>query len=51
MQNDGFVFITIDCGVTPQAQKTGVSPSLIVTLSPKSGLFISLMPIAAGSPI
>ena len=37
-------------GVTPQAQKTGVSSSLTSTLSPKSTLFISSMPITAGSP-
>ena len=33
------------CGVTPQAQNTGISPSLIVTESPKSGFEISLIPI------
>ena len=37
-------------GVTPQAQKTGVSPVRISTGSPKSGRVRSPMPMAAGSP-
>ena len=43
------LFITTACGVTPQAQNTGTSPAAIVTLSPKSGLLISFMPIIAFS--
>jgi hypothetical protein len=39
--------ITIDCGVTPHPQKTGISPALMSTASPKSGLLISLIPKSA----
>ena len=38
MQNSGFTVATTDCGVTPQAQNTGISSSLIGTASPQSGL-------------
>jgi len=37
--------------VTPHAQNTGVSPSRIVTASPKSTCAMSRMPMAAGSPM
>ena len=43
--------MTTAWGVTPHAQNTGTSPSLISTGSPNSGLLISLMPMAEGSPI
>ncbi len=33
--------ITAACGVTPQAQNTGISPGRSVTGSPKSGLLMS----------
>lgn len=39
------------CGVTPQAQKTGTSPSRISTGSPKSGVDRSVMPNASGAPM
>ena len=32
-----FEFITAACGVTPQAQNTGISPASIREASPKSG--------------
>jgi len=51
MQTPGFAFTTTAWGVTPQAQKTGISPFLIVTGSPKSGLLRFLIPIFEGSPI
>ena len=51
MQNAGLDFITIAWGVTPHAQNTGISPSCIVTASPKSGLFMSAIPIRVGSPM
>ncbi|CPN79771.1 Uncharacterised protein [Bordetella pertussis] len=34
MQNSGRTAATTDCGVTPQAQKTGISPARISTASP-----------------
>src|SRR5215470_16532518 len=51
MQNSGFTVATTDCGVTPQAQNTGISSSLTGTASPQSGLAMSLMPISSGLPI
>lgn len=48
--NDGRACMATACGVTPQAQNTGVSPGRISTGSPKSGRAISWMPMAAGSP-
>ena len=39
------------CGVTPQAQNTGVSPGRISTASPNSGASMSRTPMAAGSPM
>ena len=48
-RSDGFASIATACGVTPHAQKTGISPGRISTGSPKSG-WRSLMPMAAGSP-
>ena len=47
----GLEAIATAWGVTPQAQNTGTSPSLISLLSPKSGLSTSLIPITDGSPI
>eukprot|EP00293_Proteomonas_sulcata_P016742 CAMPEP_0184294956 /NCGR_PEP_ID=MMETSP1049-20130417/5992_1 /TAXON_ID=77928 /ORGANISM="Proteomonas sulcata, Strain CCMP704" /LENGTH=59 /DNA_ID=CAMNT_0026603381 /DNA_START=59 /DNA_END=241 /DNA_ORIENTATION=+ len=40
------------CGVTPQAQNTGISPSRIVTASPKSGSesFELSIPRSSGDP-
>ena len=38
-------------GVTPQAQKTGTSPSWIVTGSPNCGLARSAIPSVSGSPM
>src|SRR5574344_2870922 len=49
--NSGFTFMATACGVTPQAQKTGTSPGLMVEGSPNSGLLISLIPMALGSPM
>src|SRR5712692_1673116 len=46
----GFEARATACGVTPQAQNMGISPRLISTASPQSGLVTSLMPMAAGSP-
>ena len=34
MQNAGWAFRMADCGVTPQAQKTGISPGISATASP-----------------
>ena len=34
MAMSGFVFMMTFCGVTPHGQKTGTSPSFIVTMSP-----------------
>jgi hypothetical protein len=51
MQNSGFTVATTDCGVTPQAQNTGVSSAFICGGSPKSGFMMSLMPISSGMPI
>src|SRR5713226_6894881 len=45
MQNSGFAVATTDCGVTPQAQNTGISSSLTGTASPQSGL-----PRGTGAP-
>ena len=43
--------MTTACGVTPQAQKTGISPGLIGTGVAEIGAAeMSRMPIAAGSP-
>src|SRR2546429_240339 len=39
------------CGVTPHAQNTGTSPARNGCASPQSGLLMSLMPSAAGSPM
>src|SRR5580658_705294 len=50
MQNSGFTAMITDCGVTPQAQNTGISSSWIGTASPQSGLAIFLMPIDSGLP-
>ena len=47
----GFADNTARVDVTPQAQKTGVSPALMVTGSPKSGLDKSGMPRIFSSPI
>jgi uncharacterized protein YcsI (UPF0317 family) len=51
MAKSGFVAMIAACGVTPQAQKTGISPGLTGTASPKSGLPISSIPMAPGSPM
>src|SRR5579864_1264905 len=48
MQNSGFTAMMTDCGVTPQAQNTGISSSPIGTGSPQSGLAMFLIPIASG---
>src|ERR1700721_3849299 len=50
MQNSGRTAMITDCGVTPQAQKTGISSSPIGQGSPQSGLAVSLMPIMSGLP-
>src|SRR5258708_38038502 len=50
MQNSGLTVATTDCGVTPQAQNTGISSLLICAASPQSGLAMSLMPISSGLP-
>src|SRR6516164_7761567 len=50
MQKSGLTAIITDCGVTPQAQNTGISSSCTGTASPQSGLPISLMPIISGLP-
>ncbi len=44
IRNTYFDFITTDCGVTPHAQNTGISPSRISTASPKSGRDKSVIP-------
>ena len=51
MQKSGFDFSKIDCGVTPQAQKTGIS-SFFKFLGglPYSGFFKSFIPISLGFP-
>src|SRR5213595_1954129 len=51
MQKSGFAVATTDCGVTPQAQNTGISSSLIGTASPQSGFIRSEIPINSGLPI
>ena len=43
--------MTMDWGVTPQAQNTGTSPSRMSTGSPNSGCAMSRTPMAAGSPM
>ena len=48
--NGGLDCIATTCGVTPQAQKTGTSPSPTSTGSPRSGFVMSEMPMASGSP-
>ncbi len=50
MQISGFALVTTTCGVIPQAQKTGTSPSSMTGGSPYSGFMMSAMPMAAGSP-
>ena len=51
MAKGGHTFMTTDWGVTPQGQNTGISPSLMVTISPKSGWYRSWIPIFSGSPM
>src|ERR1700704_4007949 len=51
MQNSGFTVATTDCGVTPQAQNTGISSSLTGTASPQPGFIGSATPIISGLPI
>ena len=51
MAKGGLEFMTTAWGVTPQAQKTGTSPSWISTGSPKSGFEMSSMPMTDGSPM
>src|SRR4051812_15390654 len=51
MQNGSLLSMITDCGVTPQAQNTGVSSALIGYQTPQSGLVRSLMPIRCGWPI
>lgn len=50
INNGSFASIAVFCGVTPQAQNTGTSPSSNGTASPQSGFKMSAMPICAGSP-
>src|ERR1700677_355440 len=50
MQNSGRASAITDCGVTPQAQNTGISSSRIGTASPQVGLAMSAMPIDSGLP-
>src|SRR5262245_62209003 len=49
--NGGLLASATACGVTPQAQNTGTSPGPNGCGSPQSGFVMSLMPIAAGSPM
>src|SRR5438105_10691867 len=51
MQNSGLAAVTTDCGVTPQAQNTGISSALSGGGSPESGFIRSAMPINSGLPI
>src|SRR5262249_9985246 len=51
MQNSGLAVATTDCGVTPQAQNTGISSACTGTGSPQSGRPRSLIPIISGLPI
>ena len=46
-----FAFIITFCGVTPQAQNTGISPSFIIGSSPKSAFKILFIPISLALPI
>ena len=48
--SEGRALRIASCGVTPQAQKTGIWSSSTVTGLPYSGSAMSRMPIAAGSP-
>ena len=48
---EGLALIATACGVTPQAQNTGTSPSSKATGSPKSGLLTSVIPMASGLPM
>src|SRR3984893_5611794 len=50
MQKSGLTAMITDCGVTPQAQNTGISSSCTGTASPQSGLPMSLIPIISGLP-
>src|SRR5580698_10637684 len=50
MQNSGRTSAITDCGVTPQAQNTGISSSRTGTASPQVGLAISEIPIISGLP-
>jgi hypothetical protein len=51
MAKGGRDAINAACGVTPQAQNTGMSPSTRSTGSPKSGADRSVMPSSWGIPI
>src|SRR5690606_14625556 len=48
--NGGLEAMSAACGVTPQAQNTGTSPSSKSIASPKSGSATSTIPRPAGSP-
>src|SRR3982074_2118514 len=56
MQNSGLTVATTDCGVTPQAQNTGISSAFTGTASPYSGLprwevpRSPVLPICTGGP-
>src|SRR5690606_20371663 len=50
MQIGGRAACTAAWGVTPQAQKTGISPGRISGGSPQSGRSKQVIPMAAGSP-
>ena len=50
LQNGGLAASITACGVTPQAQNSGTSPGRMSGSPPYSGLAMSAMPIAAGSP-
>ena len=51
IQKSGFEFSKTDCGVTPQAQKTGISLFLkALGASPYSGFIILFIPISVESP-
>ena len=49
--SDGRLAAATACGVTPQAQKTGTSPSRISTGSPNCGSARSAIPSVSGSPM
>ena len=51
MAKGGLEFMTTAWGVTPQAQKTGTSPSWISTWSPNTYFKMSSMPMTDGSPM